>query len=99
MDNKYPWAMDKDLDEVFKDLTICIAKGFDTHGRLDYLLDRLRIAEAKVWELGGKPLTIDELFVELRKCHHVAVENNEIQEYIMAKHILENCNITRKATK
>lgn len=51
MDNKYPWPMDKDLDDVFMDIKTCIKEGFDTNGRLDYLKDRLRIAEAKVEEL------------------------------------------------
>jgi len=41
----------------------------------------------------------DELFFELRKCHHRAVELNEMQECIMARHLLDNCVIYRKPAK
>jgi hypothetical protein len=41
----------------------------------------------------------DELFYEFRKCHHKAVELNEVQEAIMARHLLENCIVYRKPAK
>lgn len=41
----------------------------------------------------------DELFAELRKCHHKAVELNECQEIIIARYLLEHCVVYRKPAK
>lgn len=46
-DNKFPWSLDKPIEEIEQDVKLCLKNGFDMTGRLNYLLDRLKIAEAE----------------------------------------------------
>jgi hypothetical protein len=43
-----------------------------------------------------KKVDFDELFYQLRRCHHKAVETGECQEAIMAHHLLAHCDIYLK---
>lgn len=41
-------------------------------------------------------VNFDELFLELRKCHHAAIEAGACQEIVMTNHLMDHCDIYKK---